>query len=204
LRDVTDQKRAEAALRESEEKLRLVFENAFDGIAIYEEYPDMGARRIVECNERYAQVSGRSRKALLEIGDTALIQKPLAPVSYAKPRQALEAAQSEGFFSWVRPDGRENIIEYSATSIKVEGRLMTIGVDRDVTERKQAEAYTLEQQWTQAALQEREQLAQELHDSLSQSLGFPQPAGAGCATLSSERPGRGGYRQPGAPGQRLP
>jgi two-component system nitrate/nitrite sensor histidine kinase NarX len=42
----------------------------------------------------------------------------------------------------------------------------------DVTMRKQAEAQLLELQWTQATLQEREHLAQELHDSLSQSLSF--------------------------------
>ncbi len=169
---MTEHKQAEAALRESEEKLRLIFENAFDGIAVYEEYPDTGERRILECNERYAQMSGRSKKELLEIGDTALVQKSLAPVSYAKPRREVEAAQSEGFFSWVRPDGRENIIEYSAASIRVGGRLLTIGLDRDVTERKQAEARLLQQQWAQATLQEGKQLAQELHDGLSQNLAF--------------------------------
>jgi signal transduction histidine kinase len=43
---------------------------------------------------------------------------------------------------------------------------------RDVTERRRAEAQRLEQQWAQATLQERELLAQELHDGLAQSLGF--------------------------------
>ena len=39
IRDITDRKRAEIELRESEEKLRLIFESAFDGISIYEEIP---------------------------------------------------------------------------------------------------------------------------------------------------------------------
>jgi signal transduction histidine kinase len=43
---------------------------------------------------------------------------------------------------------------------------------RDVTERRRAEAQRLEQQWAQATLQERELLAQELHDGLAQDLGF--------------------------------
>lgn len=42
----------------------------------------------------------------------------------------------------------------------------------DVTEQRQAQAQLLSQQWAQATLQEREQLAHELHDGLSQSLGF--------------------------------
>jgi PAS domain S-box-containing protein len=43
---------------------------------------------------------------------------------------------------------------------------------QDVTEQRQAHAQRLAQQWAQAVLQEREQLAHELHDGLSQSLAF--------------------------------
>ena len=43
---------------------------------------------------------------------------------------------------------------------------------RDVTEQRRAQAQMLAQQWAQAVLQEREQLAIELHDGLSQSLAF--------------------------------
>jgi signal transduction histidine kinase len=43
---------------------------------------------------------------------------------------------------------------------------------RDVTEEQQAQAQTLARQWAQAVLQEREQLAHELHDGLSQRLAF--------------------------------
>jgi PAS domain S-box-containing protein len=49
------------------------------------------------------------------------------------------------------------------------GYLLTL---RDVTDQKRAQAQALAQQWAQAVLQEREQLAHELHDGLSQSLAF--------------------------------
>lgn len=172
LHDVTARKQADAALRESQEIRRLIFENASDGISIFDENSDTGTRRILEFNERYAQMSGRSRKELQEIGDPALLQMPLAPVPFAKPRTDLLAAQSEGFFSWVRPDGRQNIIEYRAASFRVGGRLLTIGMDRDVTERQQTELKIVEQQRSLAILQEREQLARELHDSLGQVFAF--------------------------------
>jgi PAS domain S-box-containing protein len=42
----------------------------------------------------------------------------------------------------------------------------------DVTEQKRAQTHLLEQRWAEATLQERAQLAQELHDGLSQNLGF--------------------------------
>ncbi len=42
----------------------------------------------------------------------------------------------------------------------------------DVTEQRRAQAQLLAQQWAEATLQEREQLAHELHDGLSQGLAF--------------------------------
>ena len=49
------------------------------------------------------------------------------------------------------------------------GRLLLL---RDVTERRRAQEQALQQQWTEATLEERKLLAQELHDGLAQSLGF--------------------------------
>jgi signal transduction histidine kinase len=49
------------------------------------------------------------------------------------------------------------------------GRLMTF---RDITESKRAQALLIEQQRALAAVQERERVARELHDSLGQVLGF--------------------------------
>jgi signal transduction histidine kinase len=49
------------------------------------------------------------------------------------------------------------------------GHLLLI---RDVTEQRRAQAKLLERQWAQATLQERELLAEELHDGLAQNLGF--------------------------------
>jgi PAS domain S-box-containing protein len=43
---------------------------------------------------------------------------------------------------------------------------------RDVTEQRRAQAQILAEQWAEATLQERTQLAQELHDGLSQNLAF--------------------------------
>jgi len=54
-------------------------------------------------------------------------------------------------------------------------RGLTIGyllLLHDVTEQRRAQELLLQQQWAQAALQERELLAQELHDGLAQNLAF--------------------------------
>ncbi len=134
--DITERKRAERALRESNEKLQLIFENAFDGINIFEENPDPALRRLVDCNARYAEMAGRSREELLRIGNTQNIAKPL---SQDNTRSIEQTVVFRGSFSWIRPDGKDNIIEYSAVPIKLQGKTFTIGIDHDVTERTKAD-----------------------------------------------------------------
>jgi PAS domain S-box-containing protein len=131
----------EAALRRSEQTLRLVFENAFDGISIYEEFSGTGRRRLLDCNERYAEMAGRSKDELLRMGNMAPIQKNLGPTRTTEENWKLrrEHISYTGRFSWIRPDGKENIIEYSATPIQIGESALTVGVDRDITEQIRAQ-----------------------------------------------------------------
>lgn len=124
-------------LRSSEEKLRLIFEYAFDGISIYEELPEIAGRRLLECNERYLEMSGYSRAELFATGNPSRLQQKVSrKFSRAENEQIRrEQRRYQGLFSWIRPDGRENVIEYSASPINVDGRPLTIGIDRDITER---------------------------------------------------------------------
>lgn len=155
VRSVLEWATGRARLRDSEEALRLIFENAFDGISIQEELPGVRRRRLIDCNERYAEMAGRSRTELLEIGNMSGIQQSVGP-AFSDMENLLirrEHRRYRGLFSWARPDGRENIIEYSAAPIDVGGRALTVGVDRDITEQVLAERETrrlLENVQTQA------------------------------------------------------
>jgi PAS domain S-box-containing protein len=127
-------------LEQAEEKLRLIFDHAFDGISLYREL-DGGTRVLVDCNRRYTEMAGQTRDALLEIGNTLPLQKSLTPMVDRGP--FLTAVQTghgyQGRFSWIRPDGRDNIIEYNAMPIQVNGQVLTIGLDRDITDRVRTE-----------------------------------------------------------------
>jgi signal transduction histidine kinase len=46
----------------------------------------------------------------------------------------------KGSSSWIRPDGKENVIEYIGVPITWRGKSYSIGIDRDITSRIQAEA----------------------------------------------------------------
>jgi PAS domain S-box-containing protein len=141
--DITEQKCLEQALRESEEKLRLIFDNALDGISIFEEAASPAKRRLVDCNPRYAELAGRSRKELLAAGSTDGMSVSLS----ADNVESIEGGIAfRGSFSWIRPDRRENIIDFAAMPIEMRGKRYTIGIDRDVTETRRADALVRESQ----------------------------------------------------------
>jgi PAS domain S-box-containing protein len=127
-------------LRESGEKLRLIFENAFDGIDIYEEFPNEKKRLLVDCNDRYCEMAGRSKEELMSVENTVIYQRPIINNWEEKDRASILKGEAfSGVFSWIRPDGKENIIEYMAAPTKVGDRYFTIGIDRDITERRKAQ-----------------------------------------------------------------
>jgi PAS domain S-box-containing protein len=140
LHNRTERMLMEAEVRETEERFRMVFENAFDGISIYTNHPDPFKRKLVECNKQYAAMAGRSREELLKLGNTQTLQIPLKDNTNETRIESLDTGTThKGSFSWIRPDGRENVIEYVGKSINWRGKAYTFGIDRDVTERKQVE-----------------------------------------------------------------
>ena len=139
-RDITERKRAEEVVRDSEERFRMVFEHVFDGISIYNEDPDPTTRKLIECNEQYALMSGRSREELLQLGSTKVLQRSLEDTANDNRVEAIgKGTAYRGSFSWIRPDGKDNVVEYVGMPITWQGKSYTIGIDRDITERTKAD-----------------------------------------------------------------
>jgi PAS domain S-box-containing protein len=135
-----EHKRMEEEVRESEARFRMVFENVFDGICLVFEDPDPLKRKIVDCNERYSIMAGRSREELLKLDSLEGIQIELEDKANNNRLESLGSGTAlRGTFSWLRPDGKENIIEYVCKPVTWRGMKYSIGIDRDITERKQTE-----------------------------------------------------------------
>ena len=134
-RDIGVQKRAEEALRKSEETYRTLFEQARDGIEIVDE-----EGRYVDCNQKACEMAGFTREEM--------VGKPVADFLDPKDRDSFsqridQILQADGLEIYesvnIRKDGVPVDFEISAGVIRLNGRKHALFFLRDITERKRAE-----------------------------------------------------------------
>jgi PAS domain S-box-containing protein len=134
LAEMEERRKAEKALRLSESRYRAIFENSRDGFCLFEVDPEDGRRILLECNEAFVEMSGRTREELFGSDISRLQTQDRGmwnPEDWRKP--AAENKPFSGTFSWLRPDGRRNYIEYKAVPVSLEGQVRFFEIDRDVT-----------------------------------------------------------------------
>jgi len=140
-RDVTFRKLTEAALRESEERFRSFAENAYDGISIMDYDAKTRKRRLIYCNDRYVEMSGYTREQIESVEDIAQLQVASGAQDERLFEHLLEEGlPSRGTGSWRRPDGRENIFEWTGVRFEAGDEVRVIGIDRDITDQRRTEA----------------------------------------------------------------
>ena len=139
-RDITERKQVEAELRESEQRFRQLFVASPDALMLIDPYDPAVAWPIVDCNEIACQMNGYTRDEL--IGKSVDILN--ATEGTPQERTAyLELIKRSGVFHLEslhrHRDGHTYPVEISTTIVKFKGRELILGIDRDITERKQAE-----------------------------------------------------------------
>jgi len=135
--DITDRKRTEEALRESEERYRALFAEAIDGICL----ADAETGMIVDCNQALAALVGRDREEM--IGKPQTILHPPArgnTVLSATFKQHLTNKEGQILETQVvTRTGGTREVEIKANLLYLRSRKMLQGMFRDITERKRAE-----------------------------------------------------------------
>jgi PAS domain S-box-containing protein len=134
-RDLTERKKAEEALRESEEKLRLMFESVTEGIII----TDLNGI-IVDTNEATVHMHGCDSKKQL-IGRSSF--EFIAERDHARAMECLKETLEQGCsgiieYTLLREDGSEFPGELSVSLIrdKSGNPASFVAIARDITERK--------------------------------------------------------------------
>jgi PAS domain S-box-containing protein len=161
--DVTERKRADESLRESEERYRAVVEQAAEGLYLL----DARTRRVIETNPSLQRMLGYSAEELegMELYD--LIELPREEVDETLRRTLERGYRPVGERKYRRKDGGLVDVEIGASVIRYGGGEVVCAVVRDVTERKRAEGALREVREA-----ERRRLARDLHDGALQDLTY--------------------------------
>ena len=133
--DITDRKRAEEALRESEERFHRIFEHSNDAIFLM----DPEADRIVEANSKAAE--------MLEYGHEELLGLPVSAVHPDEMPELMRLARGvfEEGSGWtdeltcLTKSGSRLPAEVSASWLEMTGERYLIASVRDVSDRRRAE-----------------------------------------------------------------
>jgi PAS domain S-box-containing protein len=132
--EVTERKQIEQALRESEQRLRSLYEGIDDGVFVHD-----AEGRILDCNAATCRRLGYTREELLHM-TTRDIDAP----EFAEGFEArLAQQQAEGQLTCegihVTKDGRRIAVDVNTSVIEYRGEPAVLAVVRDITERKRAE-----------------------------------------------------------------
>lgn len=128
--DITERKRAEQELRDSEARFNVLHNASFGGIAIH----DNGI--ILECNQGLSEITGHSVVELMGMNGLLLIAENSRKTvmekigsGYQKPYEAIG----------LRKDGTEFPIRLEARNIPYKGKLVRTVEFRDISESKRSE-----------------------------------------------------------------
>ncbi len=133
--DVTEQKKGEKKLRESEERYHNLFEHANDSIFII----DPNTLKFLEVNENAAKRLGYSKEELLKLSvpDISLNNQKDKIKNNVKSLSKISKLLIENFH--IRKDGSIIPVEISSRLIEDSGQKIIQGFVRDITDRKRAE-----------------------------------------------------------------
>ncbi|OGF67681.1 MAG: hypothetical protein A2Y62_11170 [Candidatus Fischerbacteria bacterium RBG_13_37_8] len=142
--DITQRKCTEEALRESEEKYRLLVESSLQGICIAQGIPPL----LVFVNPAFAEMLGYTVDELLSLSHEEtqrLIHPEDRAIFFQRYRERLEGKSTilRHEIRAVRKDGSVRMIELIGSPIKYKGQPAVQAVFQDISERKMAEEQIL-------------------------------------------------------------
>ena len=175
--DITERKKSEQALRESEERLKILFESAPDAIYLID-----SEGRFVDGNRAALELIGFAKDEVIGKSLTEMDLLSDGQLSKAKANLKKAAAgklSGPNEYTLKRKNGSHVSVEVRTFPVKIGGKVLTQGIARDITGYKRTEKKLLEHQAKLKSLasrlslaeeSERYRLATDLHDQISQSL----------------------------------
>jgi len=136
IKDVTERKRAEESLKETELKFRSIFDFASDGILLAQS----SDRTFFSPNEKICAMLGYTKEELLKFGVSDIHPEESIPYVNEQFKKLLEkeilVAQN---IPLLKKDKTVFFADISASSITLDEKDYLVGIFRDITERKRSE-----------------------------------------------------------------
>ena len=137
VQDITERKKAEEELKDSEERLKILFDYAPDAYYI----SDLKGK-FIDGNKAAERTIGYKKeeligKSFLKLNLLTLTDIPKAAKTLAKSIIGKPTGPDE--FILNRKDNSKATVEISTYPVKIKGRTLVLGLARDITERKKAE-----------------------------------------------------------------
>lgn len=140
--EISEMRATQEALRRSEERYRALFDNAADGLLLYE-----ADGTLIDVNETIARRLGESREAIVGRNVASIVEPEV--LERVRPRLAEILETGHASFESVHRTAMGPVnVEVHARRIEFEGRFVVLSSARDITERKNLEAALLREATT--------------------------------------------------------
>ncbi|MBN1415599.1 MAG: PAS domain S-box protein [Bacteroidales bacterium] len=161
VRDITNRKAVEKALKDSEAKFRNIFNSSSDGILILGQ--DYHFRM---ANETFLQRTGLTEEEVANMTPTDVLPKNILPFIYEKIRDAFNGIDVPSHeVEIMNKDNSAIFVEIHSKLIDYDGETALLSIIRDITERKQFDKKIIDT-IIMTEEKERENFAKNLHDEI--------------------------------------
>jgi PAS domain S-box-containing protein len=159
--EISERRRAEVDLKESEERYRAVIEQSTEGIYLFDS--DTGA--IVESNPALQEMLGYTDTELAGMEVYELVDLSREEIDSNIQRTLEEGRRFVGERKYRSKDGSEVAVEIGLSLIHYRGKEIICATVHDISERKKAE-----QALQEIREEERNRIARDLHDDILQNM----------------------------------